>query len=633
MCGIAGAVVFDGHDFRVTRPYVERLRDSMAHRGPDGSGVWIDERGIAGLGHRRLSIIDLTEAAAQPMGNAAGTLWITYNGEIYNHADVRTELQRLGRTRWKTDHSDTEVILQAYEEWGVECLQRFRGMFAFALWDTRSRELLLVRDRIGIKPLYYSVHDGRIVFASEIKALLEDPQQARRVNEEAFFHYLSFLTAPAPQTLFDGIMKLEAATYLRVRGDGHIECRRYWDVWDHTRPLVNVPEEEVVQAVLSELRTAVRIHKVGDVAVGVALSGGIDSSTNAALFSEDDTNEVNTFTIGYDAEYPTAQNELAQARIVADRFHTNHHERRLTQDDLLSFLPQMVRLQDEPIADPVCVPVYYLSKLVRDNGIKVCQLGEGADELFCGYHTWDLRLQLQRYDDLPVPRVFKKGGLSLLSLLGMEHEFHYEYLRRGSRGDPIFWSGAETYTQRMKERLLSARLRKRFAGHTSWEPLAATHRRFREKAWDRSHLNWMTYADLNLRLPELLLMRVDKMGMGTSVEGRVPFLDHKFVELVMSIPAALKTKNRELKYVLKKAVRGVIPDEVIDRRKQGFAVPVHEWISDRLGVYAATELKQFCDESDLLDWHCVQRLLQDPRRRSMAWNVLNMGLWWKEYIR
>jgi asparagine synthase (glutamine-hydrolysing) len=265
--------------------------------------------------------------------------------------------------------------------------------------------------------------------------------------------------------------------------------------------------------------------------------------------------------------------------------------------------------------------------------VKVCQLGEGADELFCGYPTWDLRIQLQKFDDLPVPRFLKRAGLPLVDLYGLGKDFHYEYLRRGSLGQPIFWSGAETYPHRLKQGLLSPRLRKAFNGYTSWEALAPTRKRFLENAWDKAHLNWMTYADLNLRLPELLLMRVDKMGMGASVEGRVPFLDHKFIEFVMSIPSEIKTRNRELKYILKKAVRGVIPDEIIDRKKQGFAVPVREWLDDELGVHMARELKQFCDESDLLDWPEVERTLQDPRRRSTTWTLLNGALWWKEFVR
>src|SRR5919197_164176 len=237
MCGINGALAFSNSAFQVTPSYITCMRDAMSHRGPDGCGTWIDSGRRVGLGHRRLSIIDLSPSAGQPMPNEDESLWLTYNGEIYNHLEVRQELEGTGRHRWRTDHSDTEVILHAFEEWGIDCLSRFRGMFAFALWDARARELWLVRDRVGIKPLYYSIHHGRITFASEIKALLEDPQQARRVNEDALYHYLSFLTTPAPETLFEGIRKLPPGSWLRVSSDGQIQERRYYDPWDHVEPM------------------------------------------------------------------------------------------------------------------------------------------------------------------------------------------------------------------------------------------------------------------------------------------------------------------------------------------------------------------------------------------------------------
>lgn len=632
MCGIAGTLAFDSGGSRVSADELTRMRDTMQHRGPDGSGLWINESATVGLAHRRLSIIDLSAAAAQPMRNADGTLWITYNGEIYNHADIRRELKALGRTRWRTDHSDTEVILQAFEQWGIDCVRKLRGMFAFAIWDERRGALWLVRDRIGIKPLYYSIHHGRLSFASEIKALLADPRQHRAVNEEALFHYLSFLAAPAPYTMFDGILKVEAGTWMRVRRDGDVTRQRYWDVWDHTTPLTGVSEAEIAERLIAELRTAVRIHKESDVPVGIALSGGIDSSVNTALFSEGERDAVNTFTVGYDNDYPSAENELEEARAAARLFNTTHHEQRLSVNDLRGFLPELVFLQDEPIGDPVCVPVYYLAKQVRENDVIVCQFGEGADELFCGYHTWDLRMRLQDMDALPVPRFAKRAGLSLLSLTGHRREFHYEYLRRGSLGQPIFWSGAESFTDQMKRSLLSPRLRAKFAGLTSWDAIAGTRQRFLDKAWEQTSLNWMTYADLNLRLPELLLMRVDKMGMGSSVEGRVPFLDHKFVELAMSIPTAVKIRNRELKYILKKAVRGVIPDGIIDRPKKGFAVPVHEWLSQQLGREAREEVRNFCEESDLLHWPTVEPVMRDPKWRAPSWILLNLALWWKHSI-
>jgi asparagine synthase (glutamine-hydrolysing) len=585
-----------------------------------------------GLGHRRLSIIDLSEAAAQPMCNEDGTLWISFNGEIYNHAEIKLEIEKTRNHKWKTDHSDTEVILHAFEEWGIQCLDKFRGMFAIALWDERKKELWLIRDRIGIKPLYYSILNGRINFASEIKALLEDSEEKRAVDEEAFFHYLSFLTTPAPLTLFAGIKKLPAGTWLNINEDGRIRQSRYWDVWDHAGPLTDIPEEEIAERILMELRTAVKLRKMSDVPIGVFLSGGIDSSTNAALFSEGEERPIKTFTIGYEGENPSYPNELRYARQMATHVGAEYHERILTQNDLLDFLPQMVRLQDEPIADPVCVPVYYVSKLARDSGVIVCQVGEGADELFWGYSTWKRALQLQHYDDLSVPRLLKKIGLFGIKSLGREDTAYYEWLRRGAAGQPIFWGGAEAFTDVQKKRLLSHRLRKTFGDLTSWEILKPIRQRFEKKAWEKSHLHWMTYVDLNMRLPELLLMRIDKMSMGVSLEGRVPFLDHKFVELAMSIPESVKTKNGTLKYILKKAVRGLIPDELIDRKKQGFGVPVYEWSFGQLGKKTREEIQDFCGQSDLLDRSEALSLL-DRGRSSEAWYLLNFILWWKEFMK
>jgi len=630
MCGIAGIYSFNGKP--IDENVLIRMRDTMRHRGPDGAGIWVSKDKKVGLGHRRLSIIDLSDAASQPMCNEDATLWISFNGEIYNHAEIKSELQNIGNHKWKTDHSDTEVILHAFEQWGTHCLEKFRGMFAIALWDEKRRELWLIRDRIGIKPLYYSFHHGYMSFASEIKALLKDPDQKCAVHEEAFYHYLSFLTTPAPQTLFDGIKKVPPGTWLRVNGRGEICEHRYWDVWDYTTPLIGVPEQEIAEQILVELRMAVKLRKVSDVPVGVFLSGGIDSSTNAVLFSQGEEKPIKTFTIGYQGEYQSYKNETHYARQIATRVGAEHYEKLLTQKDLIDFLPHMVHLQDEPIADPVCVPVYYVSKLARENGVIVCQVGEGADELFWGYPGWKRALRLQRYDRLPVPNLLKKLGLAGLRLLGKERAVYYEWLRRGCLDQPIFWGGAEAFTEAQKQRLLSPRLRKQFANLSSWEILKPIRQRFEVNAWEKSHLNWMSYLDLNFRLPELLLMRVDKMSMGVSLEGRVPFLDHKFVELAMSIPESIKTKNGTLKYILKKAVRGLIPDELIDRKKQGFGVPVHEWFFDRLGEKSRKEISDFCHQTDFFNESQVMRLF-DRGHGTQLWYLLNFALWWKEYIR
>lgn len=631
MCGIVGMFAFDERARSINPALLAEMRDTMLHRGPDGAGLWVSADRRIGLGFRRLAIIDLSETAMQPMSNEDGSLWVVFNGEIYNHTEIRAELEQIGGHRWRTDHSDTEVILHAFEQWGINCLEKFRGMFAIALWDAKAQELWLVRDRIGIKPLYYSIINGRIAFASEIKALLQDPAQKRAVHEEAFYHYLSFLTTPAPQTLFDGIKKLPGGSWLRIRRDGQVVERRYWDVWDHTRQLTGATEDEITQMVLDELRTAVQLRKVSDVPVGVFLSGGIDSSTNAALFSEGEAGPIRTFSIGYQGEYKSYQNELHHARRMAHLVQADYYEKLLTQDDLLEFLPDMIHFQDEPIADPVCVPVYYVSKLARDNGVIVCQVGEGADELFWGYPGWKRALQLQKLNDLPAPRAFKQWGLNGLRLFGKEKRPYFEWLRRATLGQPVFWGGAEAFGEAEKQSILSPRLRQKYAGLTSWDALQPIWERFEAKAWEKSHLHWMTYLDLNLRLPELLLMRVDKMSMAVSLEGRVPFLDHKFVELALSIPSAMKTRNGTLKYLLKESVRGVIPDDLIERKKQGFSVPVYEWFFDRLGDQARLELDEFCDQTDFLDRSAVHDLFERGRG-PQVWYLLNFALWWKAYI-
>ena len=632
MCGIAGIIALSSAAPPVTESAVIAMRDTMVHRGPDGGGVWVAPDARVGLGHRRLSIIDLSAAADQPMTDADGSVWVTFNGEIYNHAELRRELEAAGH-RFRTNHSDTEVIVHGFKQWGIRCVDRFRGMFAFALWDARQRELWLVRDRIGIKPLYWTRHQGQLRFGSEIKALLADPTVPRAVNEDGLFHYLSFLTTPAPDTLFAGIHKLPGGSWLKVTADGSITERRYWDALESAEDLSGASEAEICERILSELRTSVALRKISDVPVGVFLSGGIDSSTNAALFSEGG-GTVKTFSIGYDRDYGSYTNELTYARRVADFVGAEHHELRLGVDDLIDFLPRMIELQDEPIADPVCVPVYYVSKLARDNGVIVCQVGEGADELFWGYPNWKRALDLQNLSDaIPVPNALRKLGLLGLRMLGKDRLQPYDWLERSASGKPIFWGGAEGFTHRGKMALLSPRMREQYAGRTSWEAIAPIRARFEANAKGRGRLDWMTYLDLNFRLPELLLMRIDKMSMGVSLEGRVPFLDHRFVEMAMGIPEAVKTRNGTLKHILKRAVRGLIPDEIIDRPKQGFGVPVHEWLLEKLGTRVEEAVEGFLANTDYLDADATRVLIRARAGGPLPWYILNLALWWERWIK
>src|ERR1035441_5385015 len=448
-------------------------------------------------------------------------------------------------------------------------------MFAIAIWDAKKRQLWLVRDRIGIKPLYYSIHHGHISFASEIRALLCDPDQKRAMNYSSLFHYLSFLTTPAPDTMFEGIKKLPAGTWMRVTEDGHAECREYWDVLDHLTPLVGASEVECAERLLAELRSSVSLHKISDVPVGVFLSGGLDSSSNVALFAEDRESVIKTFTVGYDAEYDGCENEFKYAELMAKHVGAEYHWRVLKATDCLDFFPEMIRLHGEPIADPVSLPLYYLSRLARHNGVTVCQVGEGADELFYGYPGWETADRLTRWAGGLWPHGIKRSAAGALKrILGDSDSQSFEWLRRIEMGQPVFWSGAEGFHDTQKRRLLSTEVVRRLECKTSWDAIRPHWESFCAKAWDPSPLNWMTYADLKLRLPELLLMRVDKMSMAAGLEVRVPYLDHKVVELAMSIPLSAKHRRGRLKHLLKKAVGPLLPAAIVSRPKQAFRVPV-----------------------------------------------------------
>jgi asparagine synthase (glutamine-hydrolysing) len=630
MCGIVG-ILNQSASQSVDSRLLGAMRDTMAHRGPDGAGSWVSDDGNVALAHRRLSIIDLSTAASQPMANRGRDLWITFNGEIYNHVELRAELERLGRTEWQTDHSDTEVILQAYEQWGIDCVTRFRGMFAFGLWDSQSQCLWLVRDRLGKKPLYWAQFNGRFYFASEIKAIIEDPAVPRSIDEEAVFHYLTFMTTPAPLTMFQGIKKLGAGQRMRVTREGCGPVEQWWDVFDNVQKDHQRDDDEWAKLIRDKLAEAVRYRGVADVPVGVFLSGGIDSSTNAALFSIESGNKgVKTFTIGY-KNATTYSNEHGYAREVAKLYQTQHHELDIDAKDVIDFLPKLVHHQDEPIADPVCIPVYYVSKLARNNGVVVAQLGEGADELFWGYPLWRIVLRLQKLNSVPLLGWLKHALLAVLRGIGKSDTLYYELLRRGAANQRIFWSGAIVFTERAKAKILSARMRAKFAGRSSYEVVDRLYQQFLKTAPERSDLDWMTYSDLHLRLPELLLMRVDKMSMATSLEGRVPFLDHEFVRVAMSVPESVKTRNGVLKHILKRAVRGLIPDALIDRKKQGFGVPITEWTLAHFKADALSWVSEFARATDLIDEEEALRIIRSGN--ANAWYLVNLALWWRHFIK
>jgi asparagine synthase (glutamine-hydrolysing) len=627
MCGIVGVFDYSRSEPSVTEAQVAGMRDSMRHRGPDGEGSYYRPEGKIALGHRRLAILDLSSAGLQPMADSTGRYWMVFNGEIYNFRELRRELEAQG-LRFRTQ-TDTEVLLELYRESGPAMLERLRGMFALAIWDSRERKLWLARDRIGIKPLYYSFHNGSFLFASEIKALLAHPDIIPALNEEGLIHYLSFLTVPAPQTLFRDIHKLPPGCTLTVDASGGMQSERYWDVLDHIEPLQETREEAIAERLLELLRESIRYRMVSDVPFGVFLSGGIDSSTNVALMAELMDRPVETFSIAFRGE--AELNEFVYARQVARLFGANHHEIQIGEEEVLEFLPGLVHHQDEPIADPVCVPLYYVAKLAKDSGVTVCQVGEGSDELFA-YPWW---VKILRFHDLSapfrsLPTALRGVLVSLVQRCSGSGPRRSELLRRLGNGESLFWGGAEAMAEEEKRELLSTRLRRQFAGRSSYEIVRQYYEEFRERSPIQDYLQFMTYLDLNLRLPELLLMRVDKMTMANSVEGRVPFLDHKFVELAMSLPARVKIHNHKAKHILKKAAERVLPRDIVYRRKVGFGAPVHTWFHTRLGKLARQKLDQFVHDYDYFDRGTVGRICQTGA--SHYWHLLNLVLWHEQWI-
>ncbi len=630
MCGLTG--LFHITDSApIDADLLGKMTDVITHRGPDDDGTYLSEAGHVGLGSRRLSIIDLSPAGHMPMHNADGSIWIAYNGESYNFAPLREDLIRKGHTFKST--GDTEVVLHLYEEYGPDCVKLLRGMYAFAIWDTRKQRLMLARDRIGIKPLYYTQTAGKLIFGSEIKSILQHPQVERRVDETAFYHFMTFLTSPAPNTLFAGIKKLPPAHYALIGLDGALNLQKYWDPFDDAQDLTKVNDADAAQLIQDKLRESIKLRMVSDVPFGVLLSGGIDSSTNVALMAEQMDRPVQTYTIGYEGQSGAAHNEFMYARQVAQQFGADHHELQLAEQDLLDFLPKLIYHQDEPIADPVCVPVYFVSKLAKDSGTTVVQVGEGADELYSGYSHWiaDQRLMqnavFKGFGMLPKPlrKLAYGASQSMLS------EVRAEYVRRTAHGEELFWGGAIAFGERIKRRLLSPSLLNRVGAISSHEIVAGYRAAYNENATIKDDLSWMTYVDLNLRLPELLLMRVDKMAMATSIEPRVPFLDHEFVSLALSFSQRQKIgTDFQPKKLLKQAVRGVIPDEIIDRKKQGFSVPVKAWLNDTLGNYTREKLQAFCARTDYFNWPEVERLLN--ANDELVWYLLNFVLWHELWI-
>jgi asparagine synthase (glutamine-hydrolysing) len=632
MCGMCGILATD-NGFAVGEELVTTMRDTMVHRGPDDAGSWYSPEHKVALGARRLAIVDLSPAGRMPMSNEDGSVWIAYNGEVYNHEALRAELEAKGHIY--RSRTDTETIVHLYEEEGPRCVERLEGMFAFAIWDARRRELFLARDRLGVKPLYFAQLPGGFLFGSEIKALLEHPALRADLDEEAFFHYLTFVSTPAPLTMFKGVRKLAPAERMLVRADGRTSSEIYWSPLSAAAEgqVGSMSEAELQERLLELLRDSIRKRMMSDVPFGVFLSGGVDSSTNVALMSELTDEPVRTFSIGF-AEHEQ-YNELEYARSVARRFGTDHHEVIIDSSDLEEFIPEMIYHQDEPIADWVCVPLHFVSKLARSTGTIVVQIGEGSDELFHGYQNYIDQVRYRRRYWEPaqrVPRPLRMGvswATSALARRLRRGTAHADFIADAATGRLPFWGGAISYKGELKDRVLA-----NGRGHP--DSYEIVERLWAEAERDRPGsdlLQKMTYLELKQRLAELLLMRVDKMTMANSVEGREPYLDRELVEFALALPPEMKVRNGVGKYLLKKAVADLLPPEITYRPKQGFGAPVSEWFQGELGRRARREIRESSlAERGLIDYDNVDQLWEAHLAGRgnwsfQLWNLYNVSAW------
>ena len=611
MCGIAGIVSFSGKP--VYAAEIGSMCSAMIHRGPDDDGYCIDRQ--VALGMRRLSIIDL-ETGHQPVHNEDSSIFVVLNGEIYNYKSLRREMESLGHIFYT--ETDTETLAHLYEEYGKNFVMKLRGMFAFALWDKKRQLLLLGRDRLGIKPLYYTSSGGRFMFASEVKSLLQLPEIKRTFNWQSVNHYFAALSTPASESIIDGVHKLEPGCILSIASNGSQHLQRYWEV--EFEPDRRHGESYFAERLRDLLEESVALHLVSDVPVGAFLSGGMDSSSVVALMARLNSNSIKTFSVGF---RESTYDESSYARLVADQFGTEHYEL-ILQPDIESLAQDLSWYMDEPLGDSSAIPTYMVSKLAAEQ-VKVVLSGDGGDELFAGYDKYQVERRERRYELVPA------GIRRLLGAVGdrlPEGTKGRNFLRHAAlSGQDRYLDATMLFRRDQKMHLFSPEVRELILdGHPlrdEYEFLAAS-----KEDW----LSAAQHLDLKSYLPLDILTKVDRMSMANSLEARVPLLDHKLVEFAATIPPEYRLRGNESKSIFKRAMRGILPDQVIDRRKQGFAAPFNIWFNTHLGDFVRQILlSETASRRGILEPGYIRFLLklhEGGRDLSMQlWTLLSFELW------
>ena len=626
MCGITGILEFAKHT-GADPGVIRRMCDAITHRGPDDDGVYAV--GPIGLGMRRLSIVDLA-TGHQPLSNEDGTIWIVFNSEIYNHADLRSQLETRGHV-YRT-HSDTETIVHLYEEYGRDCVQHLRGMFAFAIWDARRQTLSLARDRVGIKPLYYHLDAERLLFGSEIKAILAHPAIRARFDRNALPEYLAFGYLSGEETFYAGIRKLMPGHWMEIDAGGQVTTERFWDL-AISPPDSSRDEDYFVKTYRDLLEQAVSTHLMSDVPLGVFLSGGVDSSAIAALMTNIRGTPVETFSVGYSED---SFSELPHARAVAKHLNSEHHEILVSQQDFFGALPQLIWHEDEPITWPSSVPLYFVARLARDRA-KVVLTGEGTDETLAGYTRYAFTLKNAAWDRVyrrvapSAVRDWIRASVADSTLLGadLRRKLSHTFLARNGNSWASFYfdNFFSAFSESEQVTLLLPQLLHEFAAGAPYRHVLDT--------WERSSgevLQRLLYTDINTYLVELL-MKQDNMSMAASVESRVPFLDHKLMEFAINIPQHLQLGGLSGKHILKKAVSDLLPRSILYRRKLGFPTPWSRWLAGpQLETIRNLLLEPRSLERGLFQPSSVERLFEEHRAHyrdhaDRIWRLLNLELW------
>ena len=649
MCGICGEIDFDHKGIKPE--VIKRMCEVLAHRGPDDEGMvfikggqyaevkksstlFKGENGFeVGLGHRRLSIIDLSETGHQPMCNEDASVWIVFNGEIYNFQEIKERLEKKGHL-FKSK-SDTEVILHSYEEWGVECLSHFRGMFAFAIWDSRLQQLFMARDRLGEKPLVYFRQNGHFAFASEIKALLQVPDVERKVNDTAIHHYLTYQYVPSPDTIFEGMQKLPPAHYLLYGRDGNLKIERYWKLHFNSTHQTYPDLQELNDRIRTELEESVRLRLISDVPLGAFLSGGVDSSLIVGMMAKLSGRPVKTFSIGFEEK---DFDELAYAKLVSKHFSTDHHEF-IVKPNAIEILPKLVWYYNEPFADASAIPTYYVAKMTKDF-VKVVLTGDAGDENFAGYPRYLRSKWVALFTKIP-EKLRKELMPALVRRFSSLHWREKTLNRLADFMELLSHDQARNYAEQIK--IFNAKEKndiytKEMAHYVAKvDSLDFLSEKYEEIETDNL-LDKLLYLDINSYLPEDLLVKMDIATMANSLEARVPFLDHKLMEVVAGIPSHFKLKGSISKFILKKTFSDFLPEAVLKRKKMGFGVPISRWIKNELRDYVYEVL---LDRKTLNRGYFkkegIERLLEEHiasryDHSAKIWALLFLEIWFRIFM-